>query len=64
MIDSPWQEAIDVELGFVVISLLVVLVAIGHSSPGRSSNGFVSLDSIFIFLHFTYLSIGSRGMQH
>lgn len=50
MIDSPWQKAIDVELGFVVItSLLAVVVAIGHSSPGRSSKGFVSLASIFIF---------------
>lgn len=66
MVDSPWQKAIDVELVFVVItSLLAVLAAIGHSSPGRSSNGFVSLGSIFVFfiLHTCQLDLAGCSID-
>jgi hypothetical protein len=66
VIDTPWQKAIDVELVFVVItSLLAVVVAIGHSSPGRSSKGFVSLASIFIFfvLHTCQLDLAGRSID-
>jgi hypothetical protein len=55
VIDSHWQEVVDVELTFVLASILTSILAAVEHLPGRSSSSVSLVRIIFLTVHTSQL---------